>query len=59
MRAYGNAPSINRDRVDRFAELLADGFRMGEAQAALGLTKGEASSTMRRIRMELGWEQTK
>jgi hypothetical protein len=54
MRSYGNTPSINRDRVERFAQLLADGFRMGEAQVALGLSKGEASSTMRRIKLELG-----
>lgn len=48
-----NAP-MTRDRVDAFAELISQGLRMCEAQAALGMTKGEACATMRRIRNEMG-----
>ena len=47
---------INQARIDAFAGLLADGLRMCEAQARLGMTKGEAASTMRAIKRELGWQ---
>lgn len=49
-----NLPSMNRDRVDAFAELLSEDLRLCEIQARMKLTKGEVSSTMRRIRLELG-----
>ena len=43
-----------RCRVDAFAELLARGFRLCEAQKALGITKGQAASLMRLLCRELG-----
>jgi hypothetical protein len=52
-------PPIDQARTDRFAELLADGKRMFEAQAEMGLTKGEAASTLRRIKSDLGWDQAR
>jgi hypothetical protein len=52
-------PPIDQARTDRFAELLAEGYRMRDAQAAMGLTKGEAASTMRRIKTDLGWDQAR
>lgn len=45
---------LPRDRVRTFAQHMADGKRLCEAQAAMGLTKGEASSLMRCLRRELG-----
>lgn len=52
MNQHTNA--MQESRVDRFAELLADGVGVVAAGKAMGLTKGETASTMRHIRADLG-----
>lgn len=49
----GRAPHIQA-RVDRFAELLSRDMPIREITGYMGLTKGEAAATMRRIREDLG-----
>ena len=41
-------------RVDQYAEILSQGLPMMAAGRAMGLTKGETVSTLRRIKLDLG-----
>lgn len=50
----GMKKTIEVERVVAFAELLSMNLRLCEIQAAMNMTKGEAASTMRRIRQDLG-----
>jgi len=41
-------------RIDQFAQLVADGMTVAEVGRALGLTKGQTSSTWNTIKRHLG-----
>ena len=46
--------SIPQHRLDRYAQLLSEGYTQTESARLMGLTMGEGASIMRRIRRELG-----
>lgn len=48
--------SKKQERIDRFADYLADGDNIFEAAAKLGRAKSWAEYTLKKIREDLGWQ---
>lgn len=53
-QAANRADRVAKRRMDRLAELVANGLGVNAAGDRLGLTKGEASATWKRIKRGLG-----
>ncbi len=50
------AQRIDRDRLDNFADMIAEGVTITAASKSLGVSMQRGSQLFRRIREELGWQ---
>lgn len=47
---------IDRERLDNFAELIAEGLTITAASKIVGVTMQRGSQLFKRIRDDLGWQ---
>lgn len=50
------AQRVDRERLDNFAELIAEGVTITAASKLLGISMQRGSQLFKRIREELGWQ---
>lgn len=55
-RRRNSAEQAADDKMNRFAEMLANGVDVQTAGARLGYSRGGSQVMMRRLRAKMGWQ---